>query len=75
MTLLECLDDARVLSGEKWFRPIGWRETGEALRVQGDHITVATEEGPAVMLLDRVDVVTGRWDIIDRASVLAERAL
>lgn len=71
MTLLECLTDPRVLSGELWFRPVGdmyayavdcWR-CGE-LRGDPEIKRVPTARGGESWLTNQVALLTGEWEIV-----------
>lgn len=76
MTLIECLADPRVLSGEMWFRPVGdlyaytvdcWR-CGDA-RGDPEVKRVPSARGGESWLTNQVKALVGEWEIVSPAAV------
>lgn len=73
MVLLEVLRRPDVVSGEMWFRPVGYRGSRVAYRVEDGRVLLAGAAGTRPALFPVLEDLLGEWEAVSPVDVLTER--
>ena len=69
MNLLQAIEQA----GDNWFRPILFKNSGEAYQIICGNVFITTKNVRTLEMQNRVEFLTGEWEIVTPEQVIGER--
>lgn len=64
MSIARALNDRRFRDGEMWARPITWRRSGYALKIEGEGLIVTPADGNKDLWVPRRWELADRWELV-----------
>ena len=64
MSISRAMNDRRFRDGEMWARPVTWRRSGYALKIEGEGLIVTPAVGPADLWVPRRWELADRWELV-----------
>lgn len=73
MKLHEILEEAQVVSGDMWFRPVSWKYCGSAFTITAGRVyVVPSATGGDIGITASVACLVGDWVLVDPEEVCTE---